>query len=110
MQKIYHKSLLTASVLFFLLSQGQIKDSLQNQQQEREISAFKSKISQYDERQKQEVQRLKGLGYEEFISEKGNEKQLIGSDEEGRPLYYTTQHLQEIMEILQQEALPTEQK
>lgn len=90
MQKIYHKSLLTASVLFFLLSQGQIKDSLQNHQQEREISAFKSKINQYNEYQKKEIQRLKSLGHKEFISENGNEKQLIGSDQEGRPLYYTT--------------------
>ncbi|RKS96496.1 S8 family serine peptidase [Chryseobacterium defluvii] len=90
MQKIYHKSILTASVLFFLLSQAQTKDTLRNKQQEREILAFKNKISQYDDYQKKEVQRLKGLGHQEFISGPRNEKQLVGSDENGRPMYYTT--------------------
>lgn len=90
MQKIYHKSILTASVLFFLLSQAQTKDTLRNNQKERDVLAFKNKISQYDDYQKTEVQRLRSLGYKEFISENGNEKQLIGSDENGRPMYYTT--------------------
>ncbi|WP_343685721.1 S8 family serine peptidase [Chryseobacterium gleum] len=90
MQKIYHKSILTASVLFFLLSQAQTKDTLRNNQKERDVLAFKNKISQYDNYQKTEVQRLRSLGYKEFISENGNEKQLIGSDENGRPMYYTT--------------------
>ncbi|WP_312286944.1 S8 family serine peptidase [Chryseobacterium gleum] len=90
MQKTYHKSILTASVLFFLLSQAQTKDTLRNNQKERDVLAFKNKISQYDNYQKTEVQRLRSLGYKEFISENGNEKQLIGSDENGRPMYYTT--------------------
>lgn len=52
MQKIYHKSILTASVLFFLLSQAQTKDTLRNNQKERDVLAFKNKISQYDDYQK----------------------------------------------------------
>lgn len=90
MQKIYNKSILTASVLFFLSSYGQTKDTLKDKQQERDVLAFKNKISQYDQRQKNEIQRLKGLGFKEFISEHGNEKQLVGSDENGKPMYYTT--------------------
>lgn len=90
MQKIYHKSLLGIAVLFFFSSYGQQKDELQKQPQEREIQAFKSKINQYNNLQKNEVERLKSLGHKEFISENGNEKQLIGVDEAGRPLYYTT--------------------
>jgi serine protease AprX len=90
MQKIYHKSLLGIAVLFFFSSYGQQKDDLKKQTQEREIQTFRTKISQYEQQQKNEVQRLKSLGHKEFISENGNEKQLIGSDENGKPMYYTT--------------------
>ncbi|WP_276963429.1 S8 family serine peptidase [Chryseobacterium sp.] len=90
MQKIYHKSILAASVFFFLLSQAQIRDTIKAKQKERDLLAFKNKISQYEDYQKKEVQRLKSLGHKEFISANGNEKQLIGSDENKRPMYYTT--------------------
>lgn len=91
MQKIYHKSILGIAVFFFFSSYGQkTKGELKENLQEREIQAFQSKIKEYNQKQKNEVQRLKSLGHKEFISEKGNEKQLIGSDENGRPMYYTT--------------------
>lgn len=63
---------------------------MQQQLQDREIQAFRSKINQYEQQQRNEVQRLKSLGYKEFISENGNEKQLVGSDEKGKPMYYMT--------------------
>ncbi|MDV7696736.1 S8 family serine peptidase [Chryseobacterium soli] len=90
MQKIYHKSILGIAVFFFFSSYGQTKGELKENPEEREIQAFQSKIKDYGQKQKNEVQRLKGLGHKEFISEKGNEKQLIGSDENGKPMYYTT--------------------
>lgn len=90
MQKIYNKSLLGIAVLFFFSSNGQTKDVLNEKPQEREIQAFQHKINQYQNQQKGEVLRLKGLGNKEFISENGNEKQLVGADENGKPLYYTT--------------------
>ncbi|ANF50628.1 hypothetical protein A0O34_08875 [Chryseobacterium glaciei] len=90
MQKIYNKSLLGIAVLFFFSSNGQTKDVLNEKPQESEIQAFQHKINQYQNQQKGEVLRLKGLGNKEFISENGNEKQLVGADENGKPLYYTT--------------------
>lgn len=91
MQKIYHKSILGIAVFFFFSSYGQnTKGELKENPQEREIQAFQNKIKEYGQKQKNEVQRLKSLGNKEFISEKGNEKQLVGSDENGRPMYYTT--------------------
>lgn len=90
MQKIYHKSILGIAVMFFFSSYGQTKDGLKTDPQEREVQTFQKKIQDYTQKQKSEIQRLKGLGHKEFISEKGNEKQLIGADENGRPMYYTT--------------------
>ncbi|WP_445431981.1 S8 family serine peptidase [Chryseobacterium indoltheticum] len=90
MQKIYPKSFLVIAVLFFFSSYGQKNDEMQQQLQEREIQAFRSEINQYEQQQRNEVQRLKSLGYKEFISENGNEKQLVGSDEKGNPMYYMT--------------------
>ena len=48
------------------------------------------RFSSESTRQKEHVQRFKALGYKEFIIEKDNYKQLIGADEKGRPMYYTT--------------------
>lgn len=90
MQKIYHKSILGIAVLFFFSSYGQTKDKLKTDLQEREIQTFHNKVQEYAQKQKNEIQRLKSLGHKEFISEKDNEKQLIGSDENGRPMYYMT--------------------
>jgi serine protease AprX len=90
MQKIYHKSIIGIAVLFFFSSYGQTKDELKTDPQEREIQAFRNKVQEQVQKQKNEIQRLKSLGNKEFISENGNEKQLIGSDENGRPMYYTT--------------------
>lgn len=36
------------------------------------------------------IERLKSQGYKEFINDDINEKQLIGADLQGNPLYYTT--------------------
>ena len=69
MQKIYPKSFLGIAVLFFFSSYGQKNDEVHQQLQEREIQAFRNKINQYEQQQKNEVQRLKSLGYKEFISE-----------------------------------------
>jgi hypothetical protein len=90
MQKIYHKSILGIAVMFFFSSYGQTTDGLKTDPQEREIQAFQKKVQDYTQKQKNEIQRLKGLGHKEFISENGNEKQLIGADESGKPMYYTT--------------------
>lgn len=90
MQKIYHKSILGIAVMFFFSSYGQTKDALKTDPQEREIQAFRNKVQEQAQKQKNEIQRLKSLGHKEFISENGNEKQLIGADENGRPMYYTT--------------------
>ncbi|MDN5396444.1 MAG: S8 family serine peptidase, partial [Chryseobacterium sp.] len=90
MQKIYHKSILGIAVMFFFSSYGQTKDELKTDPQEREIQAFRNKVQEQAQKQKNEIQRLKSLGHKEFISENGNEKQLIGADENGRPIYYTT--------------------
>jgi serine protease AprX len=90
MQKIYHKSIIGIAVLFFFSSYGQTKDELKTDPQEREIQAFRNKVQEQVQKQKNEIQRLKSLGNKEFISENDNEKQLIGSDENGRPMYYTT--------------------
>jgi hypothetical protein len=90
MQKIYHKSIWGIAVMFFFSSYGQTKGEPKTGPQEIDIQAFQNKIKTYSQKQRIEVQRLKGLGYKEFISEKGNEKQLIGADENGRPMYYTT--------------------
>lgn len=90
MQKIYHKSILGIAVMFFFSSYGQTKDELKTDPQEREIQAFRNKVQEQAQKQKNEIQRLKSLGHKEFISENGNEKQLIGADENGRPMYYTT--------------------
>ncbi|KMQ63921.1 hypothetical protein ACM40_03885 [Chryseobacterium sp. BLS98] len=90
MQKIYHKSILGIAVMFFFSSYGQTRDGVKTDPKEREIQAFQKKVQDYTQKQKNEIQRLKGSGHKEFISEKGNEKQLIGADESGRPMYYTT--------------------
>lgn len=90
MKKLYPKTLIGISIFFYLSSFGQHKDSLQNLYSKKELGNFKERISLNSLRQKQEIARLKSLGYREFISESGNDKQLIGSDENGRPVYYTT--------------------
>jgi hypothetical protein len=90
MQKIYHKSILGIAVMFFFSSYGQTRDGVKTDPKEREIQAFQKKVQDYTQKQKNEIQRLKGSGHKEFISEKGNEKQLIGADESGLPMYYTT--------------------
>lgn len=76
--------------MFFFSSYGQTKDELKTDPKEREIQAFRNKVQEQAQKQKNEIQRLKSLGHKEFISENGNEKQLIGADENGRPMYYTT--------------------
>lgn len=76
--------------MFFFSSYGQTRDGVKTDPKEREIHAFQKKVQDYTQKQKNEIQRLKGSGHKEFISEKGNEKQLIGADESGRPMYYTT--------------------
>ncbi|WP_027378563.1 S8 family serine peptidase [Chryseobacterium daeguense] len=88
MHKIYLRSLIGVSVLFFISSYSQTKDTLRTK--EKAILTFSNKMAQYSNLQKNEVQRLKSLGHKEFIHENGNDKQLIGADETGRPLYYTT--------------------
>lgn len=83
------KTLIGISVLFYLFSYGQ-KDSLSVGESSSQYSEFRSKAQKESLRQKQEVLRLKAIGFKEFIEKDGNSKQLIGSDENGRPMYYTT--------------------
>ncbi|WP_326981646.1 S8 family serine peptidase [Chryseobacterium sp. MYb264] len=90
MQKNYKKSLIAASVFFFLSSYAQEKDSVQDINTAKELLSFKNRIDRYAQYQKEEVQRLKRMGYREFISENDHQKQLIGADDQGYPQYYTT--------------------
>lgn len=90
MKKSYSKKLIGISIFFYLSSYGQHKDSLQDLYNKSEIVNFKERISLNSLIQKEEINKLKSQGYKEFISEDGNEKQLIGADENGRPMYYTT--------------------
>lgn len=89
MHKIYQKSVFGVSVLFFVSVFSQDNNDINNRLIE-DQKKFQSEIAKRESKQKQEVERLKSLGIPEFISKDGNDKQLIGSDESGRPMYYTT--------------------
>jgi serine protease AprX len=89
MYKIYQKSVLGISVFFFMSVFSQEKQDANNRLIEDQKN-FQLQIINKENKQKQEVERLKSLGFPEFIEKDGNNKQLVGSDENGRPLYYTT--------------------
>jgi len=90
MQKNYKKSLVAISVFFFLSSYAQEKEITKDADTDKGLLSFKNQLDRQAQHQKDEVRRLTGMGYKEFISEKDNQKQLIGSDEMGYPQYYTT--------------------
>lgn len=81
------KYLLGVSIFFFLLGNAQKHDSLA---QNSEKTKLISRLNSIANKQKQDVIRLKSLGYKEFIDDGINQKQLIGADENNHPLYYTT--------------------
>lgn len=89
MYKIYQKSVFGVSVLFFISVFSQDNNDIGRKLLE-DQKKFQTEITKKESKQKQEVERLKSLGIPEFISKDGNDKQLIGSDESGRPMYYTT--------------------
>lgn len=89
MHRIYQKSVFGVSVLFFISVFSQDNNDINNRLIE-DQKKFQSEIAKRESNQRQDVERLKSLGFPEFISKDGNDKQLIGSDENGKPMYYTT--------------------
>ncbi|UQB68880.1 S8/S53 family peptidase [Epilithonimonas zeae] len=87
--KIDAKYSILIAVLFY--------NSAFSQNVENSVSVDKTRLMTIIAQQKQKKQRnnilienLKLKGYKEFIDDGVNEKQLIGADDEGNPLYYTT--------------------
>lgn len=87
--RFHNKILLVGLLSSGCISAQSINDSLSLKSQ----AAFRTLSARFfseTAKQKSNIQRLKSLGHKEFIVEENNEKQLIGSDEAGRPMYYTT--------------------
>lgn len=88
MNKLILKMPIGIALVSFTFSFGQ-KDSI-NENLIKEYLSFKKNAQNKSSNQKLEILRLKSLGYKEFQERDGNISQLIGSDEQGKPLYYTT--------------------
>lgn len=56
----------------------------------RAFQDLSARFSSETARQKNSIQKLKVMGHPEFIIDEHNDKQLVGMDEAGRPMYYTT--------------------
>ncbi|MDR2235911.1 MAG: S8 family serine peptidase [Chryseobacterium sp.] len=89
-KSVFHSKILLAGLLSSGYFSAQEKADSIPVREQAAIKEIAARFSSESARQKDHVQRLKALGHQEFIIEKDNYKQLIGADEQGRPLYYTT--------------------
>lgn len=89
--KFNKKNLVITSILFFQAISAQEKINIhENTERKNEFSAFITKLKQNTSTQNVQIKRLISLGYKQFIFENGNAKQLIGVNEIGKPMYYTS--------------------
>lgn len=80
---------LLIAVTFYCSAFGQIGEA-QVSVNKRALDSIIVQQKIVSQRNKIAVGRLKLQGYKEFISDGVNDKQLVGADPEGNPLYYTT--------------------